>query len=183
MASSAHMPRGRKSRNSPYRPRLEELESRLAPSVDLSQYFVTVSPPKIASGGTAIVTLSGNNAVSDAGSVVVFCPSAGTASGTFSNQNDNGGDFSRATFTGTAAGTNTITATIDGCTRHFHPTNHYRHPSAHPSQSTVTVSSTSVATGSTMTVTSTARMPREIRRRRLNFYLRAGERHWQRHFQ
>src|SRR5437879_806485 len=79
------------SRKSRYRPRLEEMESRLSPSADLSQYFITVSPSKIASGGTAIVTLSGNNAVSAAGSAVIFGLGTDTGSGTFSNQNDNGG--------------------------------------------------------------------------------------------
>src|SRR5205807_2018930 len=85
--------------------------------VDLSQSTVAVAPASIQSGDTATVTLqakdaNGNNETTG-GLTVAFGLGMGSGGGTFSGVTDHGDGTYTATFTGVAAGSNTITATIN----------------------------------------------------------------------
>ena len=83
--------------------------------VSLSKSTITVSPSHIASGGTATVTLTGTTRTVTrelSGGPVVQFALGGTPDGTLSGVTDNGNGTYTATFTGTAAGSNTITAAI-----------------------------------------------------------------------
>jgi cyclophilin family peptidyl-prolyl cis-trans isomerase len=86
-------------------------------TLDLGQSAVTVTP-SVASGSSTTVTFTAKNAagtqLTSGGATVVFSLVAGTGSGTFSNVTDDGNGVYTASFTGTTAGTNSITATVDG---------------------------------------------------------------------
>jgi adhesin/invasin len=85
---------------------------------NLARSAVTVSPAQIVSGGTSTVTLTakdanGNRELSG-GLTVKFALGTGNARGTFSTVTDNKNGTYTATFKGTTAGSNTVTATIGG---------------------------------------------------------------------
>ena len=87
----------------------------------LHQSTVAVSPARIATGGTASVTLTARDAngaqeteETGGGLAVAFALGGGSATGTFSTVMANGDGTYTAIFTATAVGTNTITATIGG---------------------------------------------------------------------
>lgn len=87
-------------------------------TVSLSQSTVSVVPGSIQAGTSSTVTLqskdsSGNN-LTIGGLIVSFALGGGSGSGTFSAVADNGNGTYTATFTGTTAGSNTITATVGG---------------------------------------------------------------------
>jgi adhesin/invasin len=129
---------------------------------DPTQSLVDVAPSSIASGGTAFVTLtaldSTGSQVPVGGSTVVFSLGNGTAQGTFGTVTDNGDGTYSANFTGTIAGTNTITATIGGqAVTTTAPTITVTPGTASPAQSTVTAVPTSIPSGSTSTVKLTAK--------------------------
>ena len=127
----------------------------------LSQSTITMSPSPIAAGGTAAVTLTARDALGrqelGGGLKVAFGWGTGSASGTYSTVTDNGNGTYTATFTGTKAGSNTITATIGS----------QKITSTLPivtvvgavslSKSTITVSAAQVTSDNAATVTLTAR--------------------------
>jgi adhesin/invasin len=85
----------------------------------LAKSIVTVSPGGVQSGGTTTITLQAEDAKGNketrGGLTVAFkLKSTSGGQGTFSSVTDNGNGTYTATFTGTLAGSNTITATIDG---------------------------------------------------------------------
>jgi hypothetical protein len=86
-------------------------------AVSLSQSTITLLP-SIVSGGTTMVTLvardANGNRESGGGLKVKFALAAGSAGGTLSAVKDNKNGTYTATFTATAAGSDTITATIGG---------------------------------------------------------------------
>jgi hypothetical protein len=86
--------------------------------VSLSESTIVVSPDTIAGGSTGTVTLTARddigNQLPSGGLTVSFGLGTGTGSGTFGPITDNGNGTYTAIFTGTAAGNNTITATING---------------------------------------------------------------------
>ena len=130
-------------------------------AADPAQSTVAVAPASIQSGGTATVTLTAKDAngtqLTTGGATVVFGLGNGTAQGTFSSVTDNGDGTYTATITGTTAGTNTITATIDSRGADVHRPDHYRGRGGRPGQSTVAVSAASIQSGGTATVTLTAK--------------------------
>jgi hypothetical protein len=87
-------------------------------AADPSQSVVTVTPASIIVGTTTTVVLqakdSNGNDITTGGSTVTFDLGTGTGDGTFSTVTDNGDGTYQAMFTASAAGGNTITATIDG---------------------------------------------------------------------
>jgi hypothetical protein len=87
-------------------------------SVSLSTSTVSIAPATIEVGKITTVTLTaqdtyGNQEVTG-GLAVAFSLGTGSAQGTFSSVTDNGDGTYTATFTGNTAGTNIITATING---------------------------------------------------------------------
>ncbi len=87
-----------------------------APS--LANSFVTVSPGSVQAGNTSTITLQGvdvyGNDLTVGGLSVAFALGSGGGQGTLSAVTDRGNGTYTATFTGTMAGSNTITATIGG---------------------------------------------------------------------
>ena len=87
-------------------------------TVSLSESTLTVSKPRIASGGKTTVTLTARDAAGNqepsGGLVVKFALGTGSAGGTFSAATDNKNGTYTATFTGIKAGSVTITAMIGG---------------------------------------------------------------------
>ena len=85
--------------------------------VDTGKSTVSVSPVSIASGGTATITLTARDAFGNqetsGGLTVVFGLGAGSASGTFGSVTDNHDGTYTDIFTGSIAGVNLITATIN----------------------------------------------------------------------
>jgi adhesin/invasin len=83
-----------------------------------SQSGVSLSSSTIPLGGTTTVTLTARdsfgNQVHHGGMTIAFGLGAGTAGGTFSAVTDHGDGTYTATFTGSTAGTRTITATMNG---------------------------------------------------------------------
>ena len=131
-------------------------------AADPAQSVVAVAPATIANGGTSTVTLTAKDAngnqLTIGGSTVVFGLGNGTAQGTFDTVADNGDGTYTSIFTGTAAGTNTITATLDAqAVTTTAPTITVTSTAADPAQSTVDVSPASIASGGTATVTLTAK--------------------------
>jgi adhesin/invasin len=130
-------------------------------SVDPSQSTISVNPASVQSGGSTTVTLTAvdanGNQETVGGSTVVFSLGSGTAQGTFSSVTDNSNGTYTATFTGTTAGANTITATIDGQTvTSAAPSITVTPGPADPTQTTVSVNPASIQSGATTTVTLTA---------------------------
>ena len=130
----------------------------------LSQSIITVSPARIASGSTATVTLVARDANGNqelGGGLTVKFALGGTAHGKLSSVTDNKNGTYTAAFTGTTAGSNTVTATITIGGKKEKVT------SAPPtitvvgpvslSKSTIAVSPSQIATGGTTTVTLTAK--------------------------
>ena len=133
-------------------------------AIDPAQSTVAVTPSSVVSGvaDAATVTLtardSAGNQETSGGATVVFGLGAGTATGTFSAVTDNGDGTYTATFTGVLAGTNTITATVDGNSlTSTAPTIAVTPGPVDLTQSNVTLASSSVPSGDTTTVTLTAR--------------------------
>ena len=128
---------------------------------DAAQSTVTLSPSTIDLNGTTTVTLTARDANGNqeptGGSTVVFSLGAGTGSGTFSSVTDNGDGTYTATFTGTIAGANTITATIDGTALTSTAPSITIVGPADAAQSTVTLSPSTIDLNGTTTVTLTAR--------------------------
>ena len=127
-------------------------------AASLSQSQVTLSPPQIASGATATVTLVARDANGyqepSGGLKVTFTLKAGTGvgSGTLGKVNDNKDGTYTVTFTATAAGNDTITATIGGKAVTSAPAPVTVVPAAVSlSKSTVAVSASQVASGGTVT--------------------------------
>ncbi len=87
-------------------------------AVSLSRSTIAVSKSKIAPRGTATVTLvardAAGNQETSGGLAVEFALGSGSAGGTFRTVTDHKNGTYTATFTGTTAGSNTITATIGG---------------------------------------------------------------------
>jgi hypothetical protein len=131
------------------------------PSV--SQSTVAVSPTSVAVGGTpSQVTLTARDASGTAlttgGATVLFGLGSATGGlGTFGTVTDNGNGTYTAAFTGSTAGTNTITATINGTAVTSTAPTIIVTPAiggtASPGDSTVAVSPTSIVSGETATVT------------------------------
>ena len=137
-----------------------------AGAASLAQSSVIVAPVSIASGSTAVVTLQardaqGNNEI-HGGLVVAFglgsSSGGGNAGGTFSAVTDfNNGTYT-AIFTGTAEGTNTITATIGGQpVTSTPPTITVTQGPVSLAQSIVSIVPTSIQAGATATITLTAK--------------------------
>jgi adhesin/invasin len=107
----------------------------------------------------ATVTLTAKDAngnlITTGGATVVFGLGTGTASGLFSGIVDNGDGTYTATFTGSTAGTNTITATVNGNAVTTTAPTIVVTPSL--SQSAVSVNPSGVPSGDTTSVTFTAR--------------------------
>ncbi len=132
-----------------------------AGTADPAQSSVALSPTSIATGGTSTVTLTARdasgNALTAGGATVTFGLGTGTAQGNFSVVTDNGNGTYTATFIGTTAGTNTVTATINGQSlTSVAPTITVVGP-ADPTQSSTSVNPASVQVGGTATVTLTAK--------------------------
>jgi hypothetical protein len=133
--------------------------------VDPAQTTVAAAPTSVAVGATSTITLTARDAggtqLTAGGSAVVFTLGTGTATGTFGTVSDNGNGTYSATFIGTAAGTNTIAATIDGVAiTSTAPTITVTTASAataDPATSTVATATNSTAVGDTNTITLTAR--------------------------
>ncbi len=127
----------------------------------MSQSTVTLSASSVAAGSTLTVTLTARDALGhqepSGGLTVAFGLGTGSAGGNFGTVTDNGNGTYIATFTGTKAGSDTITATIGGNAVTYKPPTVTVVGPASMSQSTVTLSASSVAAGSTITVTLTAR--------------------------
>jgi photosystem II stability/assembly factor-like uncharacterized protein len=89
----------------------------LADKPDLTKATLAVSAGNVQVNGTLDVTLTAfdkNGTQRTGGSAVQFVLGAGSAGGTFGTVIDNGNGTYTASFTPSAAGTSTITATIDG---------------------------------------------------------------------
>ena len=128
----------------------------------LSQSTIAVSPSTVASGGTTTVTLTARdvngNQELGGGLKVTFALEGGTAGGKFGPIKDNKNGTYTATFTGTIAGTSTITAKIKGqAVTSALPTVTVVPGAVSLSKSTIAVSPSKVASGGTITVTLTAR--------------------------
>ena len=128
---------------------------------DLFQSTVTVAQVSIAAGSTTTVTLTARNSqgTQETGSelTIGFGLGTGTGSGTFSTVTNNGDGTYSATFTGTTAGDDIITATIDGqALTSLAPTILVTDGPVSLSKSTVTPGSSSVSSGGTTSVTLTA---------------------------
>jgi len=130
-----------------------------APS--LAKSTVSVAPARVPVGGSSTVTLTVRDAYGNqqtgGGLALTFGLGSGSGGGSFSAVTDNHDGTYTATFTATALGSNTITATIGGqpltseapVVTIFQP--------ASLSRSTVTVSRSRIVSGSTSIVTLTAR--------------------------
>ena len=125
---------------------------------DMSLSTVSVSPASVDLGRTtATVTLTARDAKgnqeSSGGLTVVFALGSGSGAGTFSMVTDNHDGTYTAIFSGTAIGTNTITATIGGQAVTSTPPTITVTSSASLSLSTVSASPLTIQAGSTATVT------------------------------
>jgi adhesin/invasin len=130
-------------------------------NADLAQTIVALNPTSILSGGTSTVTLTvrdaNGNQLAAGGAAVVFGLGAGTAQGTFGTVTDNLDGTYTAVFTGTTAGTNTVTATFDGqAVTSTAPTITVTPGAADPAQTLVSINPATIASGDTSTVTLTA---------------------------
>jgi hypothetical protein len=128
------------------------------PPFDLGESTVTLDPASVASGNATTLTLHVRdaNGVPDtnSGLTVAFQLGAGAATGTFGNVVNNLDGTYTVAFTGILAGTNTITATINGpALTSTTPTVTVTAGPASLSQSTLSVSPTQIATGDSVTVT------------------------------
>src|SRR5262245_1156052 len=129
------------------------------------QSTVAVSPASVAVGGTSTVTLTAKDAngtpLPTGGATIALGLGPGPTVGTFGPVTDNNDGTYTATFTGTAAGSNTVTATIGGQPVTTPPppiTVTAGTPGAiSAALSTVALSPASIETGGTTTVTLTAR--------------------------
>ena len=122
---------------------------------------VSVSPGSITSSGTATVTLTARDAFGNqetsGGLNVVFELGAGNASGTFGSVTDNHNGTYTDIFTGTIAGSNSITATINTeAVTSPDPTITVTPGAVSRAKSTVSVSPGTIASSGTATVTLTA---------------------------
>jgi YD repeat-containing protein len=132
-------------------------------SASLATSVVRLSTASVQSGSGITVTLqaedSAGNDLTSGGLVVGFgLGQVGGGQGTFTNATDHGDGTYTATFTGTIAGANTITATIDGQpVTTAAPTISVTAGPADPSNSVVTINSGSLQSGSAATVTLQAR--------------------------
>jgi hypothetical protein len=129
--------------------------------IDPGQSTVTISPASVGINGTATVTLTAKDAngtpLTTGGATVAFGLGSGAGQGDFTNLVDHGDGTYTATFTGTTAGDNTITATIN-----TQPVTTTAPPvtvigPADPAQSTVTINPSTVPNTTTATVTLTAK--------------------------
>ncbi len=130
--------------------------------VSLAMSVVSVSPSTISSGGSASVTLtakdSAGNQESSGGLSVAFGLGGGSASGTFSPVIDHGNGTYTATFTASAVGTNTITATIGGiAVTSTTPAITVSANTVSLAKSVVSVAPAGIQSGSSTTVTLTAK--------------------------
>jgi adhesin/invasin len=131
-------------------------------ATDLTQSTVAVESDTIQAGEQTSVTLTATDAngdpVTDGGATVVFHLGNGSAGGTFGAVTDNADGTYTATFTGGAAGTNTITATVNGqaITTTAAPITVTPAPVADPAQSFVSLAPDTIAIGEAADVTLTA---------------------------
>ena len=129
------------------------------PNVSFTQSNIFVSPSTIAAGSTTTVTLqtvdgTGSNVLSG-GLTVTFSLGTGKGQGVFGAVTDNLDGTYSALLTGTIAGTNTVTATIDGqpVVVTTPPTFTVKPGPASLLKSVVSLNPTSVVAGTTTTVT------------------------------
>jgi N-acetylneuraminic acid mutarotase len=121
LRASTPAPKRRNLHKFHFRPKLEELESRLAPSGDPSLSVVTVSSPTVATGSTMAVILtakdaSGNQETTGGDSVNFYLGTGSAGYGTFSNLCDYQNGIYIASFTAISVGSVIISATINGQT-------------------------------------------------------------------
>jgi hypothetical protein len=125
--------------------------------VSLSQSLVSVSTASIQSGNTATVELIAKDAYgnqeSSGGLPVVFGLGTGSASGTFNTFADNNNGTYTGVFTGTTAGSNTITATINSQLVASNPAIMVMPGPVSLSQSVVLLSNSTITFNGTATVT------------------------------
>jgi adhesin/invasin len=130
-------------------------------TADLARSTIAVSPASVPTGGTSTVTLqakdANGNALTAGGSTVTFALGSGTAQGTFGAVTDNHNGTYTATFTGSTAGTNTITATLGGQALTSTAPTITVVGTANATQSVVTASPTATTVGGTTTVTLAAK--------------------------
>ncbi|MBS0264714.1 MAG: hypothetical protein JSS02_22455 [Planctomycetes bacterium] len=125
----------------------------------LANSFVTLSSQTVVAGNTVTALLqtfdgSGNQIKTGGLTVVFTMGSAGGAQGTFSATKDNGNGTYTATFSGTTAGVNTITAKIANVTLTSSAPSITVTPGAMSLATTgVSLSSSSIPTGSSVTAT------------------------------
>jgi hypothetical protein len=129
--------------------------------VDLGMSTVTLASGTVQSSLTDVVTLSARDYAGNlvgGGLTVAFQLGGGAATGTFTPVKDNGDGTYTATFTGTLAGANTITATINTQSlTSTAPTITVAPGPVSLSQSTVSLASGSIQSGGTDLVTLKAR--------------------------
>jgi hypothetical protein len=126
--------------------------------VSLSRSVVTVSPGSVQAGSQATITLqardaSGNNLPAGGLTVAFALAASAGATGTFSPVTDNNNGTYTATFTGKLAGSNSITATINGQpVTSAAPTIAVTPGSVSPSSSVLSLSLPSIQFGGSTTV-------------------------------
>jgi N-acetylneuraminic acid mutarotase len=127
--------------------------------ISVLQSTVHVSDANVSSGATIIVTLTardsaGNQEISG-GATVAFALGSGAGGGTFGSVTDHNDGTYTATFVGTIAGSNTITAMIDGQSLTSAPPTITVIGPADPTRSIVTVSASSIQVNAIIQVTLT----------------------------
>ncbi len=131
-------------------------------TADPSRSKISLTPSTIVAGATATVTLTAVDTsglpATAGGLSVQFGLGTGSGAGTFSSVSDNGNGTYTAVFTGVTAGSNTITATINGqpVTTQA-PTIAVTPGPADLTQSTISATAAALPVGGTTTVTLTAR--------------------------
>jgi adhesin/invasin len=127
--------------------------------VSVATSVMSLKSSSVVAGSTDLITLqavdAAGNDLTTGGSIVKFSlGGTGTAQGSISAVTDKGNGTYTATFTGTIAGANTITATIDGQTVATEPPTIVVTPGAATlATSSVTLFSANVASGSTDLIT------------------------------
>jgi hypothetical protein len=130
--------------------------------VSLSRSTISVAPASLSAGGSATVTLTAKdsfgNRETSGGANVAFGLGAGSAGGTFSAVTDHGDGTYSASFMATTAGSNTITATINGQPLTSAPPSIMVTPGpVNLSKSSISVAAGSIQVGGMTTVTVIAR--------------------------
>ena len=126
--------------------------------VSLAKSIVEISSSSVAAGSTDAITFQAvdgyGNDLTAGGLSVAFSLGSGAGQGTFGQVTDNGNGTYTATFAGTIAGSNTVTATVGGqSVTSTAPAVTVTPGPASPAKSIVEVFSSSVVAGSTDTIT------------------------------